>query len=252
MPRTDGWTRDQLLIALRLYMRLPFGRLYKSNPEIVSLAGRIGRTPSALAMKAVNFASLDPNLKQKGLSGASRADAAIWDEFHINPTGLALEAEEAAARFGSAAEDKHDPYMPPAGPTDREATVRIRRVQSFFRAAVLASYDGRCAISGMSGPELVTACHIVPWAASEARRADPTNGLCLNALFDRAFDRLLIAIGDDGRVLVSPLLRERVAGSKLGCDLLKAEGSKLIPPIRFAPDPMALAKHRARFLATIG
>jgi putative restriction endonuclease len=247
MPRPDGWTRDQLLIALRLYMRLPFGRLYKSNPEIIAMAGQIGRTPSALAMKAVNFASLDPNLTQKGLSGASRADAAIWEEFHANPTGLALEAEEAAGRFDASAAEGPDPFVPPSGPTDREAIVRIRRVQSFFRAAVLTSYDGRCAISGMAGSELLVASHIVPWAASETRRADPTNGLCLNALFDRAFDRLLIAVGEDGRVMISKRLRVAVADAALQCDLIAAEGRELLRPSRFAPDPLALAEHRDRF-----
>lgn len=252
MPRSDGWTRDQLLIALRLYMRLPFGRLHKSNPEIIAVAAHIGRTPSALAMKACNFANLDPNLEQKGLSGGSRADAAIWDEFHANPTGLALEAEEAAARFQATDEDAEPiPFVMPSGPTERESIVRVRRVQSFFRAAVLTSYDGRCAISGVAGPEMVIASHIVPWSESEKRRADPTNGLCLNALFDRAFDGLLISVDEAGKVLVSPRLRERVHGAPLGCDLIAAEGRRLIRPSRFAPDPSALAEHRARFLAAV-
>jgi len=44
----DLWTRDQQLVALRLYMRLPFGRLHGRNPGIISLAERIGRTPNAL------------------------------------------------------------------------------------------------------------------------------------------------------------------------------------------------------------
>lgn len=72
MPRRNGWTRDQLLIALRLYMRLPFGRLYGTNPEIVTLAAKIGRTPGALAMKACNFASLDPNLAQMRFAHTGR------------------------------------------------------------------------------------------------------------------------------------------------------------------------------------
>jgi hypothetical protein len=59
MPRSNDWTRDQLLIALRLYIRLPFGRLHGKNPEIVHVARAIGRTSGALAMKACNFASLD-------------------------------------------------------------------------------------------------------------------------------------------------------------------------------------------------
>ena len=57
MPAGTRWTRDEQLIALRLYMRTPFGRLHGGNPEIISLAGHLGRTPGALAMKASNFAS---------------------------------------------------------------------------------------------------------------------------------------------------------------------------------------------------
>jgi hypothetical protein len=58
MPERIGWTRDQQLVALRLDMRTPFGKLHGRNAEIVDLAARIGRTPGALAMKACNFASL--------------------------------------------------------------------------------------------------------------------------------------------------------------------------------------------------
>ena len=54
------WTRDQLLVAFMVYLRLPFGQLSKGNKEIVAVARAIGRTPSALALKTANFASLDP------------------------------------------------------------------------------------------------------------------------------------------------------------------------------------------------
>jgi hypothetical protein len=39
MPRPDAWTRDQQLIALRLYMRTPFGRLHGRNPQIIAALG---------------------------------------------------------------------------------------------------------------------------------------------------------------------------------------------------------------------
>jgi len=39
-----------------------------------------------------------------------------------------------------------------------------------------------------------TASHIVPWAEDERNRLNPRNGLCLNALHDRAFDRHLMWI----------------------------------------------------------
>lgn len=41
MAERIRWTRDQQLIALRLYMRMPFGRLHRRNPEIITLAERI-------------------------------------------------------------------------------------------------------------------------------------------------------------------------------------------------------------------
>ena len=78
-----GWTRQQLLVAFKLYCELPFGKLHFRNPEIVKFAALIGRTPSALAMKLTNIASLDPAITstgRKGLKGAAAADRAMWAE----------------------------------------------------------------------------------------------------------------------------------------------------------------------------
>jgi putative restriction endonuclease len=249
MPTSTGWTREQLLIALRLYMRLPFGRLHGRNPQIIELAGKIHRTPNALAMKACNFASLDPAFRasnRKGLSGASAADRALWQEFSTNAEQLAAEAEETFTRIEPrVAAAEHAQVQPPAGETDVLRMIRARRVQSFFRAAVLTSYQSRCAITGLAVPELLVASHIIPWSASVERRADPTNGICLNALFDRAFDRGLIAIDEDFRVVVSRELRKRASAAKLGCSLCEAHGQAIRLPERLAPDARALARHRS-------
>ena len=77
MARADLWTRDQLLLALRLYLHTPFGKLHANNPAIIDLARRIGRTPGALAMKSVNFANLDPAQAARGRlpEGVRRAAA---------------------------------------------------------------------------------------------------------------------------------------------------------------------------------
>lgn len=121
MPRPENWTRDQLLLALRLYMRLPFGKLYATNPEIVALADRIGRTANALAMKACNFANLDPALQARGIRGLSNlaaADREIWEEFSNNAESLAAEAEEAAERLAQPGEEPVVPIEVPEGPTE--------------------------------------------------------------------------------------------------------------------------------------
>jgi putative restriction endonuclease len=247
MPVRRGWTRDELLIALRLYMRSRFGKLHGRNPEIISLAATIGRTPGALAMKACNFASLDPVFRasnRKGLSGASDSDRDIWNEFAGNAEKVAAEAEEVVARAAPALAAEQHVFELPVGETDVLRTVRARRVQSFFRAAVLTSYDSRCAISGLAVPDLLVASHIIPWSASVERRADPTNGLCLNALFDRAFDRGLITIDEDHRVVVSRRLSEAAGNAELACSIVEAHGRRIRLPSRLAPDPAALTQHR--------
>src|SRR5690606_15788351 len=96
----------------------------------------------------------------------------------------------------------------PDGPSETERLTRVRRVQRFFRTAVLASYEKRCAITGLAIPRLLTASHILPWSTAPARRADPSNGICLNALHDRAFDRGLLTFDEDMRVVLSPILRD--------------------------------------------
>jgi hypothetical protein len=96
LPSVGNWTTEQLKLAFNLYFQSPFGKLHKTNPEIVRLAHLIRRTPSALAMKLVNFASLDSSITdsgRRGLSGASTLDRKIWKEFHQDWEGLALECE---------------------------------------------------------------------------------------------------------------------------------------------------------------
>lgn len=78
------WTEDELIKSLKLYCELPFGRLHSKNPEIISLAQMMGRTPSSVALKMVNFASLDPTIKQKGMKKYSKLDKEIWEIFFSN------------------------------------------------------------------------------------------------------------------------------------------------------------------------
>ncbi len=56
--KSTYWSREQLLIAFNLYCQMPFGKMHSKNPDIIRFADLIGRTPSALAMKLTNIASL--------------------------------------------------------------------------------------------------------------------------------------------------------------------------------------------------
>ena len=69
---------------------------------------------------------------------------------------------------------------------------------------LLSNYGGACCLTGIDIPALLTASHIKPWAAATpSERLMSSNGLLLNALHDRAFDRGLITLDDRYRVVVS-------------------------------------------------
>ena len=92
------WTRQQLLVAFAMYCQLPFGKFHHRNPEIVEVAKLIGRTPSALAMKLSNIASLDPAITstgRKGLTSASANDRAMWEEMQSDWAKFAIESQRA-------------------------------------------------------------------------------------------------------------------------------------------------------------
>ncbi|MEO6923414.1 MAG: HNH endonuclease signature motif containing protein, partial [Bryocella sp.] len=180
-PRRN-WTRDELVIAFNLYCKIPFGKIHTRNPEIVTLANALNRTPSALSWKLANFARLDPSLKARRISGAehgSKLDEQIWEEFNGDWDRLSLESE---LRLNGVLGIEQRPYFPEQFPDgiSRAAIVNVRINQAFFRSAVLAAYESKCCITGLSVPPLLNASHIVPWSVDVRNRTNPRNGLCLN------------------------------------------------------------------------
>ena len=228
------WTRDQLLLALNLYHQTPFGKQHSTHPPIVELAEKIGRTPSAVAMKLSNFTYLDPTEGGKGLSGASKADQEIWTEFEGRFEPLADASEPLIAPN----------LTTPTGPTESKALVKQRRHQSFFRKAVLGSYGSRCAITGLAIPSLLRASHIVPWSKSEEHRLNPSNGLCLSGTYDLAFDQFLISFDEDLRLVLGPSLKSAKPDEELNRAFLQKEGNALTLPEKNLPDTHCLQWHR--------
>ena len=248
MAKSNQWNRDELLVTFRLYCQTPFGKLHQRNPEIIGLAELLGRTPSAIAMKAVNFASLDPVQQARkiaGLRNASRADRELWEAFKQDSESIALEVEATYESLShQKIEIKEIERQVPKGSTETQRLVKVRRVQGFFRAAVLASYEFRCALSDIAIPELLNASHIIPWSIDTNRRADPRNGIALNALYDRAFDRGLITFDESLKLVLSSRLRKGKLPKFQNEFFLDLEGKKLRVPARFSPDPLALTYHR--------
>ena len=248
-PIREKWTREQLLIAFNLYCKIPFGRIHKSNPMIIELANKIGRTPSVVAMKMVNFASLDPTHRMrnvKGLQHASKEDERIWEGFHEDWESLASQSQRAIQQLSKAKEQEEFFELSEPSVTEVARSVKVRLVQRFFRDTVLASYNFSCALCRMSLPMMLNASHIIPWAVDKQRRADPRNGMCLCVLHDRAFDRGLITVSEDFKIAVSREIKTPHASKLHRIGLLEIEGEKINLPDRFGSDPEALAYHREK------
>jgi putative restriction endonuclease len=246
------WSHDQLVIACGLYFTLPFGQMHSRNPKIIEIAGLLGRTSSSLAMKLVNFASLDPAHRARGvrgLVGHSRGDEQVWGEFENDWDRMTVASETKLqelemTRVPTAPRVTERHFAPPVGPTETEATVRVRTVQTFFRKVVLAAYNSKCCITGNPVAELLVASHILPWGAFPQHRLNPRNGLCLAAHFDRAFDRCLITFDAELRLVLSPILKRYLPNPAIESDFLSREGQRLTCPDRFLPDSEFLAYHR--------
>lgn len=240
-----SWTRQQLLIAFGLYCKIPFGKLHSRNPQIIKYAGHIGRTPSALAMKLTNIASLDPAITstgRKGLKGASVADQNMWEEMQGDWENFVLEFEKSSAGVINK-EERHDDSEPTDYTGKNKLIQTTTRVgQSFFRNTVVSAYNGKCCITGLSETRLLVASHIIPWREDEANRLNPRNGLLLSMLHDKAFDLGIITIKEDMTIHVSR--KNIVKDSYFNASIGYYEGKKIALPEKFQPDAEFLAYHR--------
>lgn len=258
------WTRDELILLMNLYCRIPFGRQHSRDDEVVEVARILGRTPGSIAMKLNNFTSLDPEEKTrgvKGLSGASRLDQQVWDEFHADWEGMAANSEllwqSRIARLGgnapafnesadieTAAMEQMQQFRKENVPTENHRVVHVRLAQSFFRRTVLTAYRGRCCVSDNPVPELLIASHILPWAGFPEQRANPSNGLCLSRLHDAAFDRGLLTFDEEYRLVLSRYLRNHLPNESIRLNFAEFEGKRLQMPEKFLPEQSFMEHHR--------
>jgi putative restriction endonuclease len=249
MPQ-NLWTREELIVALNLYLRLPFGKLHSRTNEIIELANLIGRTPSSVAMRLNNFASVDPFHQKrgiKGLVGGRKQVEPIWKEFIGNKEELIFESEKILAeKENQTIEGKYFKLLTGienlAGETKlREVKTRVN--QHVFRQIVTANYSGRCAITGINIPDLLVASHIIPWSMDVQNRLNPTNGICLNALHDKAFDKGLISITPDFAIKLSKKLLSWEYNNAIRDYFLPFNNKKIILPQKFLPAKQFLEFH---------
>lgn len=261
MPKAPSvkWTREHLLIALNLYCKLPFGQFHDTNPLIVQVAKKMGRSAGSLEMMLNNFASVDPVQQARGIRGlpgiAKRAEAQ-WHEYFGNLPTLGPESEQLLHDLFTADDSKEvsllagdkaefAPSKTPDGPTEVMANRKVRRGQNFFRDTVLSAYGVRCCISGINVPRLLIASHIKPWGKFPEVRLEPRNGLCLSTLHDAAFDSGLITLDEKLNVVLSKRLKKFFPQPALEQSFVPFEGQRILLPNKLAePSQDFLGYHR--------
>lgn len=238
-----NWTREETILAFDLYCKIPFSKISKTNEQIIELAEIIGRSPSSVGLKMANLARFDTELQSRNISGmshGSKLDESIWKEFCNNWEELSYQAQNILAHKKQTSIENIIDYMNieniPIG-EDREKLIKSRVGQYFFRMSVLSAYSNRCCITGLNRPELLIASHIKPWKDSDIQteRTNPSNGLCLNALHDKAFDRGLITIDYNYNIVVSNKLKDSDMDLETKAWFEYYDQKRIILPDRFLP-----------------
>lgn len=121
---------------------------------------------------------------------------------------------------------------------------------SVFRKTVPKVYGFTCSITGMrtiaGGISMIDACHIIPFSATHDDSI--RNGIALCPNLHRAFDRHLIAIDDDYRVLLKTDFSESADSDY---SIRKYIGKQLLLPAeqKYWPSKENLAWHREYLVA---
>lgn len=173
------------------------------------------------------------------MTHASKMDKMVWAEYSSAGDELVKEATEVFFNHFDFEEPLSDELKEtidsdlPEG-KEREAIVSMRVNQEFFRNTLLANYNSRCCLTRLSNKALLVASHIKPWKVSDPKteRLAFDNGLLLNVLRDKAFDRGLITITKDLSIVVSGAVRHETPDDEY---LWRDNGEPIALPKRFTP-----------------
>lgn len=211
----DGY-REELLRAV-------------SEPREVgrALQGRSIRPVGDADFAAIVQAGLDQTL-----------DPTNWRRLHLDS---ALDSADADLLTGQPSERR----------MERMLSSRLIR-DAAFRRVVLDAYDDTCAVTGLrivngGGRAEAQAAHIVP--VGDGGPDVVQNGIALSATAHWLFDRHLISIGEDWRVLVS---HNKVPAELRA--LFASHGEQMgLPRDRSRwPNPKFVERHRERFASASG
>src|SRR4051812_5240129 len=117
MPRNPDWTRDELILALDLYLRSRHRQLDPAHPDLIELSdtlnrlplhagverGSVFRNPNGVPMELRNLLAVDPAYDGRGLKRGNRLVRLVWEDFARDAEGLHRRALAIRCAAGHAA-----------------------------------------------------------------------------------------------------------------------------------------------------
>lgn len=250
------WSRDEFMLVMNLYTKLRYGQFNYRNIDVIKLAELIDKTPGAVAFKLVHLSRQDPKHKDrvKGLANPGKNAIEMYNEFANNWDKMLYQSEALLAKYqnkeieeialdqNEIIEIKRDILSGKEG-KDIERIVKARVNQSLFRKVVVNNYSNSCAICNLDIQNLLVASHILKWSENIEHRLNPTNGLCLCNIHDRAFELGYIGINTDYSILVSEELKQVKEKETFSSLFGRHENQFIILPDKFYPNPEFLESH---------
>ena len=234
---SNSWSREELISAYNLYCKIPIKEISSKNTNIIEFADLLGKTPKEVAKRFKNFSKLDATVNV--LEDIEQEDKSTWTFFNNDWKKSVYESENRIIDF----ENKLKNITEFPKGKERDNIVKSRINQNFFRNAVLTSYQNKCCITGLPILELLNASHIVPWAVDSTNRLNPHNGLCLNTLHDRAFDRGFITVTPNYTINISSYINDLLDYKSVTDYFLRYKNQKITLPNRFMPEKSFLEFH---------
>lgn len=163
---------------------------------------------------------------------------------------------DSAERLGIGLEALQDAAADLLPPPEGERAHRIESIlsnrlirEASFARGIYRAYEDRCAVTGLKitdrrGNSEVQAAHI--WAVADRGPDVVQNGIALSATVHWLFDRHLLSLTDDYRIMVSP---GRIPSELTALFAQSPAQIHLPKDPKLRPHPYYLAKHRNVFLA---
>jgi hypothetical protein len=152
-------------------------------------------------------------------------------QFESLPQWVSDDATRLIARAQARFDEESAADIPDNDEDARERVARdvvARRGQSTFRAALVAAYLGRCAVTGCNALQVLEAAHLRPYRGPSSNLV--TNGLLLRADIHSLLDQQLLAPEPDSRTI-------QISKQLIGIPYEELSGRPLADPVTLSQRP---------------